>query len=249
MRFLSSKMEWTDEGILLNVTPHGENSAILQVFTSNKGRHTGLIRNAYSPKMVSILQPSAQLLLNWSSRLEENLGNFKVDLLRTRADILMASRIGLAAFNSLSALCISILAERDPMPELYNETKQFLDKVVIHTDWQFLYLDWELKLLSCIGFGLDLEKCAVTETTEDLCYISPKSGKAVCKEVGTEYHSKLLPFPPILRSNQRGRTFSHEDLALGLSLSGFFIEKWLDYSIENKKTLMIRKRFLNSLSE
>ena len=83
MRFLSSKMEWTDEGILLNVTPHGENSAILQVFTSNKGRHTGLIRNAYSPKMVSILQPSAQLLLNWSSRLEENLGNFKVDLLRT----------------------------------------------------------------------------------------------------------------------------------------------------------------------
>ena len=119
----------------------------------------------------------------------------------------------------------------------------------IHTDWQFLYLDWELKLLSCIGFGLDLEKCAVTETTEDLCYISPKSGKAVCKEVGTEYHSKLLPFPPILRSNQRGRAFSNDDLALGLSLSGFFIEKWLDYSIENKKTLMIRKRFLNSLSE
>ena len=62
---------------------------------------------------------------------------------------------------------------------------------VIHTDWHFLYLDWELKLLSCIGFGLDLEKCAVTETREDLCYISPKSGKAVCKEVGTEYHSKL----------------------------------------------------------
>ena len=240
-------MDWTDEGILLNTTPHGEHSAILQVFTPKKGRHAGMIRNAYSPKKMSILQPSAQLSLSWSSRLEEHLGNFKVDLIRTRADVLMANRIALAAFNSLSALCISILAERDPMPDLYSVTEQFLDKIATQENWEFLYLDWELKLLSCIGFGLELDKCAVTGATENLAYISPKSGKAVCQDIGEDYHVKLLPFPIILRSDRNGKSTSLEELVLGLDLTGFFIEKWLDYSIENKKTMMIRKRFLHSL--
>ncbi len=241
-------MDWTDEGILLNTTPYGERSAILQVFTSNKGRHAGIIRNAISPGMISILQPSAQLSLNWSSRLEDHLGNFKVDLIRARADILMGNRTGLAAFNSLSALCISILAERDPMPQLYKVTEKFLDKIAIQANWEFLYLDWELKLLSCIGFGLDLEKCAVTGTTKNLYYISPKSGKAVCRDVGKQYHSKLLPFPNILRSTQVDKKLSLRELVLGLNLTGFFIEKWLDYSLENKKTMAIRKRLLQSLS-
>jgi len=240
-------MDWIDEGILLNTTPHGERSAILQVFTPKKGRHAGVIRNAFSPKMVSILQPSAQLSLSWSSRLEEHLGNFKVDLIRTRADILMANKVALAAFNSLSALCISILAERDPMPDLYSVTEQFLDEIAIKENWEFLYLEWELKLLSCIGFGLELEKCAVTETTENLAYISPKSGKAVCQAIGKDYRKKLLPFPSILRSDRSLHSASRDELVLGLGLTGFFIEKWLDYSIENKKIMMIRKRFIHSL--
>ena len=248
MSLIFKKMDWTDEGILLNTLPQGERSALLQVFTSKRGRHAGIIRNAYSPKIVSNLQPSSQLSLTWASRLEENLGTFKVELIKTRADALIVNRKGLAAFNSLSALCISILAERDPMPELYIETMKLLDKILDQRNWEFFYLNWELKLLSSIGFGLDLEKCAVTEVTKDLTYISPKSGKAVCKEVGEKYHSKLLPFPPILRIDTPPNFFSYAELIKGLKVTGFFIEKWLDYSVEKKKTLIIRKRFINLLT-
>ena len=244
----SIKMDWADEGILLNTLPQGERSALLQVFTSKRGLHAGLVRNAYSPKIVSTLQPSSQLSLNWSSRIEENLGTFKVELIKTRADTLMFNQKGLAAFNSLSALCISILAERDPMPELYSETIRFLDQISSKKNWEFFYLGWELKLLSAIGFGLDLEKCAVTEVREGLIYISPKSGKAICKEVGEKYHSKLLPFPSILRKDNSSNNPSYLELVKGLSVTGFFIEKWLDFSIEKKKTLIIRKRFINLLS-
>ena len=172
-----------------------------------------------------------------------------MELIKTRADALIVNRKGLAAFNSLSALCISILAERDPMPELYSETVKFLDKISGQKNWEFLYLGWELKLLSSIGFGLDLEKCAVTAVTKDLTYISPKSGKAVCKEVGEKYHSKLLPFPPILRIDGPQKYFSYAELIKGLRVTGFFIEKWLDYSIEKKKTLIIRKRFISLLTD
>ena len=86
-------MNWTDEGILLSVNPHGEKSAIIQVLTSTKGLHAGIIQNAFSKKMSSTLQPSSQLYLNWSSRLEEHLGNYRVDLLKTRADLIIGNKL------------------------------------------------------------------------------------------------------------------------------------------------------------
>ena len=71
-------MNWTDEGLLLSVNPHGEKSAIIQVLTKTKGIQAGIIQNAFSRKMSSTIQPSNQLYLNWSSRLEEHLGTYKV---------------------------------------------------------------------------------------------------------------------------------------------------------------------------
>ena len=81
-------MRWQDEGLLLNVIPHGERSAILKVFTANYGLSAGLVQNAYSKRMSYVLQPSSHLMLSWDSRLEENLGNFKVELIKTRTDVL-----------------------------------------------------------------------------------------------------------------------------------------------------------------
>ena len=241
-------MNWTDEGILLSVNPHGEKSAIIQVLTRTKGLHAGIIQNAFSRKMSSTLQPSSQLHLNWSSRLEEHLGSYKVDLLKTRADIFLGNKLALDVFNSLSSLCISILAERDPMPEFYKITVKFLDQIVNQKKWEFLYLDWELQLLTSIGYGLDLKKCVATGTTDNLFYISPKSGKAVCKEKGLKYDKKLLRFPDILRDKEKDNEFSRLELVAGLSVTGFFLKKWITYSLQNKQTMKIRQRLIDTLS-
>ena len=241
-------MNWTDEGLLLSVNPHGEKSAIIQVLTRTKGLHAGIIQNAFSRKMSSTLQPGSQLHLNWSSRLEEHLGSYKVDLLKTRADIFLANKLALDVFNSLSSLCISILAERDPMPEFYKITVKFLDQIVNQAKWEFLYLDWELQLLTSIGYGLDLKKCVATGTTDNLFYISPKSGKAVCKEKGLKYDNKLLRFPDILKDKKKDNEFSRSELVAGLSVTGFFLKKWITYSLQNKQTMSIRQRLIDTLS-
>ena len=94
---------------------------------------------------------------------------------------------------------MSTLAERDPIPGLYKNTTNFLDQITNIKKWEFFYIHWELNLLASLGYGLDLKKCAATGTTENLFYISPKSGKAVCKEKGLKYDKKLLRFPKILR--------------------------------------------------
>tara|TARA_B100000287_G_C20447616_1_gene708169 strand:+ start:137 stop:877 length:741 start_codon:yes stop_codon:yes gene_type:complete len=241
-------MNWTDEGLLLSVNPHGEKSAILQVLTRTKGLHAGIIQNAFSKKMSSILQPSSQLQLDWSSRLEEHLGTYKVDLLKTRVDIFLSNKIALDMFNSISSLCISILAERDPMPEFYEKTINFLDQIVTKKNWEFLYLDWELQLLTSIGYGLDLKKCVASGSTENLFYISPKSGKAVSREIGLKYDKKLLRFPSILRDKKKYNDFSRSELVAGLSITGFFLKKWLTYSFQNKQTMKIRQRLIDTLS-
>ena len=241
-------MNWTDEGLLLSVNPHGEKSAIIQVLTKTKGIHAGIIQNAFSRKMSSTLQPGSQLHLNWSSRLEEHLGSYKVDLLKTRADIFLGNKLALDVFNSLSSLCISILAERDPMPEFYKITVKFLDQIVNQAKWEFLYLDWELQLLTSIGYGLDLKKCVATGTTDNLFYISPKSGKAVCKEKGLKYDKKLLRFPDILKDKKKDNEFSRSELVAGLSVTGFFLKKWITYSLQNKQTMSIRQRLIDTLS-
>ena len=241
-------MNWTDEGLLLSVNPHGEKSAIIQVLTRTKGLHAGIIQNAFSRKMSSTLQPGSQLHLNWSSRLEEHLGSYKVDLLKTRADIFLGNKLALDVFNSLSSLCISILAERDPMPEFYKITVKFLDQIVNQAKWEFLYLDWELQLLTSIGYGLDLKKCVATGTTDNLFYISPKSGKAVCKEKGLKYDKKLLRFPDILKDKKKDNEFSRSELVIGLSVTGFFLKKWITYSLQNKQTMSIRQRLIDTLS-
>ena len=132
-------MNWTDEGLLLSVKPHGERAAVIQVLTENKGLHAGLVQNAFSRKMNSTLQPSNQLCLNWSSRLEENLGIYKADLLRSRVDIFLSNKLALNVFNSISALCLSTLAERDPIPELYKITTNFLDQIATIKKWEFFW--------------------------------------------------------------------------------------------------------------
>ena len=241
-------MNWTDEGLLLSVNPHGEKSAIIQVLTKTKGIHAGILQNAFSRKMSYTLQPSSQLHLNWSSRLEEHLGSYKVDLVKTRADIFLRNKLALDMFNSLSSLCISTLAERDPMPEFYGITVKFLDQIVNQKKWEFLYLDWELHLLTLIGYGLDLNKCVASGTTENLFYISPKSGKAVSKEKGLKYDRKLLRFPNILRDMNKNNEFSRSELVAGLSITGFFLKKWLTYSFQNKQTMRIRQRLIDTLS-
>ena len=61
-----------------------------------------------------------------------------------------------------------------------------------------LLVRWELQLLGDLGFGLDLSECAATGLEADLAYVSPRSGRAVSRDAGAPYCSKLLKLPAFL---------------------------------------------------
>lgn len=172
-------MDWRGTGILLSVRHHGETSAIIDVFTEDRGRHTGIVRAGTSRKVAPILQPGAQLDVAWRARLEEHLGTFLVEPVRSRAALVMGNRLALAGLNSVTGLLAFCLPEREAHGPLYRRTEALLDLLGQDELWPLAYLQWEIALLEEMGFGLDLSSCAVTGATDGLVYVSPKSGRAV----------------------------------------------------------------------
>ncbi len=238
-------MEWRDQGVLLSVRKHGENSAIIEVFTAEHGRHAGVVRGASSRKMTPVLQPGAQLDVTWRARLEEHLGSYAVEPVQSRAAAVMGDRMALAGLNAVCGLLGFSLAEREPHPELYRTTIALLDLLGEASDWGNTYLAWEMALLRELGFGLDLTCCAVTGARDGLVYVSPQSGRAVSAKGAGEWASRLLPLPPCLLGEGPA---SPQDLCDSLRTTGYFLEHRMAVSMGNKPLPQARRRLLDALA-
>jgi len=235
-------LDWRDYGILLTARRHGETAAIIEVFTEAHGRHAGVVRGGTSRKIAPTLQPGAQLDVLWRARLEEHIGTFQVEPLRSRAAAAFSGRLALAGLNAVVALLSFSLPEREPHPAIYKQTEQLMDLLGQDEIWPLAYLRWELALLEELGFGLDLSACAVTGATEGLVYVSPKTGRAVSVEGAGEWADKLLPLPPCLRGEGGA---PDAEIAAGLQTTGFFLEHRLAPSLGHHPLPAARERFFD----
>jgi DNA repair protein RecO (recombination protein O) len=190
-------MEWTDKAIVLSTRAHGESSIILDVLTREHGRHAGLVRGSRNR---ALLQPGNGLALHWRARLAEHLGSFTSELAQARAGVLMEGREALTGLNAFTAVASIALPERQAYPAVFDAGEILLTAMVEEdfAHWGPLYVRWEAGLLDALGFGLDLSQCAATGDTNDLVYVSPRTGRAVSRGAGTEYASRLLALPGFL---------------------------------------------------
>lgn len=236
-------MDWRDQGALLSVRKHGETSVIIDVFTAEHGRHAGVVRGGVSRKIAPTLQPGAQLDVTWRARLEEHIGSYTVEPLRSRA-LVLSDRTALAGLNAITALLAYALPEREPHPVLYDRTQSMLDLLGVNEAWPTAYLKWELALLEELGFGLDLTECAVTGARDDLAYVSPKTGRAVSAEGAGEWADRLLPMPPELLGVGDG---SLSNVLDGLVTTGHFLTHGIAHALGDKPLPEARARLLDRL--
>ncbi|UXX84479.1 DNA repair protein RecO [Roseovarius pelagicus] len=236
-------MEWREEGILLSVRTHGENAAIIETFTPSHGRHAGIVRGGTSRRMAPILQPGAQLDLVWRARLEDHIGAYKVEPVRSRASASLGDRMALAGLNAVTALLLFSLPEREAHPYLYRRTEALLDLLGQGDIWPLAYLQWELALLEELGFGLDLSGCAVMGVqANDLSYVSPRSGRAVSRAGAGEWADRLLPLPPCLMGHGNA---SDSEIADGFRTTGHFLRNHLAPQLGNRPLPEARQRFVD----
>ena len=220
-------MQWSDEGIVISVRPHGETAAVAELFTRAHGRHLGLVHGGRSRRLRPVLQMGNHVDATWKARLSEQLGHVTLELKRGYAAAAMDNVAALAALTSLCTLT-RLLPERDPHPNLYEVTLFVLSFLDDDSAWPALYVRWELALLDELGVGLDLGACAATGSNDQLIYASPKSGRAVSASAGEPYKDKLLVLPSFLTKQRQGGVTA-ADVKNGLALTSYFLQsRWLD---------------------
>ena len=213
-------IEWSEEGFLVALRPHGEDAAIIQVLTRERGRAAGLVRGGQGRRLSGILQLGNRLEASWKARLADQLGSFQVELQQANAARFLSSPDRLSALSAACAVIEQALPEREAHPRCFSGFEVLLDALE-GDHWAEVYVQWELAVLADLGFGLDLSSCAVTGETENLAFVSPRSGRAVTREAAGPYKERLLPLPGFLAGRGGG---GPEEIAEGMALSGFFLE-------------------------
>lgn len=222
-------IDWQDEGIVLGVRPLGERDAVLSLLTFEHGRHAGLVRGGAGKRQGALLQPGNRLQAVWRARLEQHLGAFTLEPVRLHAARVMGDATALLALGAATSLVELAMAERDPHPLLYAALLKLVEALGPGADWHETYVRFELVLLAESGFALDLEKCAVTGGTDDLAYVSPRTGRAVSRTAAGELAPRLLPLPGFLAG--RGEADA-EAIAQGLRLAGHFLNRHILAPVE-----------------
>ncbi len=198
-------MEWRDEGLIIGVRRHGEASTIVEAMTRAHGRHLGLVRGGRSARLRATLQPGNTIGLVWRARLDEHLGSFAVEPLALRAGRLMGSALALAGVNYLAAL-MRVLPERDPHEAVYQAASLIADALDDGALAPTLIARFEAQILAECGFQLDLSRCAATGVTDDLVYVSPKSGRAVSAAAGAPLAGAALAAAPVPAGGRAARS-------------------------------------------
>ena len=218
-------MQWQDEAIILGVKRHGETSVIVEVMTRSRGRHLGMVRSGRSRMMQPVLQPGNRVDVVWRARLDEHLGEFKVEPIQLRAARLMETATAVYGVQAMGAL-LRLLPERDPHPHLYDALDIILDAMDAPADAGELFVRFELAVLNDLGYGLDLTECAATGGRHNLIYVSPKTGRAVCGEAGAPYADRMLALPAFLGHGEKAAKAADRDsMAEAFRLTGFFLHR------------------------
>ena len=217
-------MEWRDEGLIIGLKRHGESSVIVEMMTQAHGRHLGIVKGGRSRRMQTYLQPGNSAECVWRARLDEHLGMFTVEVTRARAAQIMEKPLALHGMNLLGSL-LRLLPERDPHPALYETISIMMDHLGERNVAPALMVRLELAVLAELGFGLDLSCCAATGETQDLIYVSPKTGRAVSRTAGEPWRDRLLRLPEFLGGAQEASSPLIDDVRQGFALTGFFLER------------------------
>ncbi len=148
-------MKWEDECFLLSKRKFRENASIINVFTLNKGRVSGIVYGGNSRKVRNYLQISNKLFAINSSKSENKIGYFKVELMKAISPNYFSDKERTSALISLCSILNSLLPESQPNKKIYQLLDNFLSKLS-HENWIILFILFEINLIKELGFDTNL---------------------------------------------------------------------------------------------
>lgn len=210
--------------IVCTVRWHGEHGAVVRLFTPSQGLQAGYVRGGRSTALRPVLMPANLVTAQLRHRSPEQLASLTVELTASRAPY-YTEPLAAAAFEWVTLLTATVAPDGQPFPQLYAALAAVLDLVCAAPSarwWARAMIGYEALLLAELGFGLDLDRCAVTGSRAQLAYVSPRTGRAVSLNAAGVYAEKLLVLPAFMTADTEP---DWEQLLQGFALTGHFIER------------------------
>ncbi len=208
--------------IVCALMAHGEHGAVVRLMTPQHGLQAAYVRGAKGQQKRPVLIPGNLVQARLSARTDTQLPQAEVELVQSRGPLIQEP-LPAAAIAWAAALTATALPESQPYPRLYSALDGLLaaiEAAPAASGWGAGLVRYELLLLAEMGFGLDLESCAVSGANDSLVAVSPRSGRAVSAAEAEPYRGKLMPLPAFLRD---GGEASLTDILSGLALTGHFL--------------------------
>ena len=215
-------MRTQTQAIVCALRNHGEHGAIVRLMTPDQGLVAAYVRGARGRRMRPVLIAGNMVQTELSARTDAQLPQAVVELVHSRGPLL-SEPLPAAAIEWATVLTATVLPEGQPYPPLFQALQGLLDAIEAAPSaagWGAALVRYELLLLAELGFGLDLDRCAITGSNDDLVAVSPKSGRAVSAAEAEPYTGKLLPLPRFVR---KGGQASWPEIVQGLDLTGHFL--------------------------
>ena len=216
-------MQWSDDAIVLGARRFGESGLVVDVLTTMRGRRAGLVYGGAGRRRRAHFEPGNSLHVSWSGRLDHQLGHFDTaEATHERAARLLDRPLALSALASMTAILRGVLDEGDAGgSSVFAASLTLLDLLEDDAVWPGVYARWELGLLAALGFGLDLESCAVSGSNDGLTHVSPRTGRAVRGSQVPDYLERLLVLPAFLTDPTAPA--GHGEVDTALRLTGHFL--------------------------
>ncbi|MGN6590775.1 MAG: DNA repair protein RecO [Sphingomicrobium sp.] len=217
-------MRTETQAIVCGLRGHGEHGGVVRLMTPDHGLVGAYVRGARGKQMRPVLMPGNLVHVRLSARTEAQLPQAAVEMVHSRGPML-SEPLPAAAIEWATVLTAAALPEGQPYPPLFEALAGLLDAIEAAPSavgWGAAMVRYELLLLAELGFGLDLDRCAVSGSNNDLVAVSPKSGRAVSAAEAEPYAGKLLPLPRFVRE---GGQASWKEIADGLDLTGHFLAR------------------------
>lgn len=239
-------MDFADEAFVLAARAHGDTGAVVELLTAEHGRRAAYVAGGASRRMKPFLQPGARVQVEYRARTSDHLGAARLEPMGQGPSALFDDPLALTGLSAAAAVAQGALPEREPHPGAFLAFEALMAAFAVSEVWPAVFVRFEAGLLEDLGFGLDLSRCAATGSTDDLIWVSPRTGRAVSAGAGAPYADKLLILPPFMLGAQAG--LRDGDVKAGFDLTGHFLEQFVFHPL-NRPLPPARVWMLDKLAE
>ena len=225
-------MTWDDIGFLISKNKYNENSLIVEIFTENHGKISGIIFGGTSKKIKGYLQIGNKISVNFNSKSENRIGYFKVEIFEVLSPLYFNSKKKLSCIISAMNLIKILTAEAQENRKIYELVENFYE-ILNSENWIKNYIFWELELFKLLGYNLELEK--LVDKIIDGNEFKYQSKSLINKKIVPNF---------LIDRNKNSENI--ETLLNGLKLVGDYLEKTI-LKPNNMNLPISRINFINSL--